>query len=213
MSFRLSLVVALAAAVLAVLLLGGTATRAAWTDSTGSESTTLTAGNLTAEITQSGPTSVPLGEARGIYPQQGSEGLIPGVQGQQWNYVLSNAPSSAVAADAALRLQGTPQNADEYEALRPFLQASVEVEGQPDPITVPAESFANTGFTYDVDLGARLEPGEDLQVTVTFSVPASVDGSPNLGATLNNMRSTSTTAQPIFTMANAVYLRQASDPS
>lgn len=213
MSTRLSVLAVVAAVVLAALLLGGTATRAAWTDSMESEITTLTAGSLSGQISQRGPTSVSLGEVPGVYPQEGSQGLIPGVQSQQWSYVLSNDPSSDVAADATLRLQGTPLNASDYEDLRPFLRATLEIEGQPDPISVPADSFGSTGFSFDVDLDARLEPGDELQVAVTLFVPASIEGYPNLAVTLNGLRSTSTAAYPIFTMTNAVYLRQVGDPS
>jgi hypothetical protein len=42
-----------------------------------------------------------------------------------------------------------------------------------------------------VDLDERLDPDEHIEVTLTFFIPASVEGEPNLALTLNSPRSPS----------------------
>ncbi|MGO2863618.1 MAG: SipW-dependent-type signal peptide-containing protein, partial [Brevibacterium sp.] len=58
MSARRAVFAAAAAAVAGALLLGGNVTYAAWSDSANSETTTITAGTLEAEIKLTGPSSV-----------------------------------------------------------------------------------------------------------------------------------------------------------
>lgn len=217
MSTRKGLAVAGVAAVAAALLLGGASTYTSWTDTTSSETTKITAGDLTAQIEQEGPASVKIepGPGPGVYPQAGSQGLIPGFQGQQWSYTLANSSNSAVAADAVLLLRGSPDDANEYAAFRPYLRATVQVEGQ-DPISVPVESFVEDGFAFDLDVGTRLQPGETVRATLKVYMPATVDSADgsttDVGFALRDLRSAGTDAHPVFTMENSVYLRQAGDP-
>lgn len=215
MSTRKGLTLAGVAVVAATLLLGGASTYASWTDTASSEATTITAGGLTAVIGQDGPDLVEIGESGpGVYPEGGSEGLIPGVQGQQWSYTLGNDAGSDVVADAVLLLRGSPYEANEYAALHPYLRATVQVEGQ-DPIDVPTESFTATGFAFDLDLGTRLQPGETVGATLTVYMPATIetaDGTTDVGFALRDLRSADTAAHPVLTMENSVYLRQAGDP-
>lgn len=215
MSFRNGLMAAGAALTGAALLLGGTSTFASWTDSTSSGTTTISAGTLSAGISQEGPVVVEVGEpSPGVFPGAESQGIIPGVQGQQWSYALANSGDSDVIADASLLLRGSPN--DDYWAFLPYLRATVQVEGQEDPIEVPTESFTESGFAFDLDLGTRLQPGETVGATLTIYMPATVNsangGTADVGFALRDLRSADRAAHPVITLENSVYLRQAGDP-
>lgn len=209
-----ALLTAGAAAALAALLLGGTATYASWSDSTDSgTTTTIAAGELTAEITQTGPKSVQYGtEATGIYPTAGSEGIIPGIQDQRWTYTLTNTSDSSVAAEATLRLRGEPVTHAGYSNFLGSLHGVVIVDSH--EIDIPASAFTEVGLSYDVDLGIRLNPGESSTVEFSLRVPQ-IGWSRSWGITrdlaegLQNTRSQSVAALPFFAMTNRVFLEQA----
>lgn len=217
MSTRKGLTIAGVAVVAAALLLGGASTYASWTDTTSSETTAITAGTLSAGLTQEGPTAVEIDgdPGPGVYPEDESQGMIPGAQGQQWSYTLENDASSDVVADAVLLLRGWPSDANEYGAFRPYLRATIQVDGQ-EPIEVPTESFTESGFAFDLDLGTRLQPGETVGATLTIYMPATVDspdgGTTNVGFALRDLRSADTAGHPVLTMENSVYLHQAGAP-
>lgn len=214
MTARISLVAATAAAGLVAVLVGGSATYAAWTATAEGGTATIIAGDLQAEITQSGPTTVRTGSSAGVYPVADSQGIIPGVQAQQWTYSLANVHESATGADATLRLRGDVRDVSDYTAIRPYLRGTVEVEGR--ELGLPESAFGPAGLDHDVDLGVSLAPGESVSVVLTLSMPASVTD-PN-GRTIDvavatqNHRSASTAHQPIFTMTNSVLLHQAAAP-
>lgn len=211
MTSRSAVLTAVAAAGVAVVLLGGTATYAAWSETVSSDTTSITAGELTAEIAQSGPTSVQTGTTSGVYRSGNSQGIIPGMQAQRWTYTVSNSTDSAVDAEATLRLRGGVRNADDYAAARGYLRGEVSVEGRVS--TVPPSSFGSGGLSHDVDLGTQLAPGESVSVTLTVSMPATVTDSQgrtvDVAVTLQNRRSASASSHPLFTMTNTLLLEQA----
>lgn len=214
MTSRSAVLTAVAAIAASVVLLGGGVTYAAWSDSASSDTTIVTAGDLTAEITQSGPTSVQRGSTNGVYPSGNSQGIIPGLQAQRWTYTVTNSSDSTVDAEATLRLRGGVRSADDYAAARGYLRGEVTVEGRSSP--VPSSSFGSGGLTHDVDLGTRLAPGQSIPVTLTVSMPATVADSQgrtvDVAVALQNRRSASTSAHPLFTMTNTLLLEQSATP-
>jgi alternate signal-mediated exported protein len=211
MSLRRAVLSAAAAAAAGVLLIGGGATYAAWSDSTESESTTITAGDLKADISQVGPSDVTYGSNPSIYPSKDSKGIIPGVQSQQWTYTVTNTKESAVPATGTLEITGSPSNADDYTAMRPYLRASTTIDGTKKDI--PTSAFTSGGFSHSVDLGKTLKPSDSVKITLDLSMPATVtDGTGkkiDVAVELINRRSANLDVQSIFTMKNLVRLKQA----
>lgn len=213
MSLRRAVFAAAGAAAAGALLISGGATYAAWSDSAESESTTITAGDLKAEISQSVPTDVPVGTNPSIYPSSGSKGIIPGVQAQRWAYTITNTEESAVPATGTLDITGSPSNADDYAAMRPYLRASTTIDGTKNDI--PTSAFTSGGFSHSVVLGKKLRPGDSVKITLDLSMPATVTDSASkkvdVAMELINRRSANLDVQSIFTMKNSVRLKQA-DP-
>src|SRR5699024_10652272 len=108
MSLRRAVFAAAAAAAAGALLIGGGATYAEWSDSAESESSTVTAGTLTAGIAQSGPANVSTGSNPNIVVPTGSKGIIPGVQAQRWTYTVTNSTKSATSAVGTVEVVGLP---------------------------------------------------------------------------------------------------------
>ena len=214
MSFRRAVFAAAAAAAAGALLIGGGATYAAWSDSAESESSTVTAGTLTAGIAQNGPTNVSTGSNPNIIVPTGSKGLIPGVQAQRWTYTVTNSAKSATAAVGALDIVGSPSNADDYAAMRTYLRASATIDGTKKDI--PNSAFSSSGFSHKIDLGKTLKPGDAATVTLDLSIPATATNSAgkkvDLAVELLNRRSANLDVQSIFTMRNSLQLKQAGKP-
>ena len=214
MSLRRAVLAAAAAAAAGALLIGGGATYAAWSDSTQPESTKITAGDLTAGITQKGPSDFKIGEDPSIVVAPGSRGIIPGAQAQRWTYTVVNSTKSATAATGAIDIAGTPSDVDDYEAVRHYLRASATIDGTTKD--VPITAFGKSGFSHSVDLGKKLSPGESATVTLDLSIPATaadpagktVDGA----AELLNRRSANLQTQNVFEMENSFRLKQAGTP-
>lgn len=214
MSLRRAVFAAAAAAAAGAMLIGGGATYAAWSDSAESESSTITAGTLTASIAQNGPTSVSTGSKPNIVVPAGSKGIIPGVQAQRWTYTVTNSTKSATAAVGTLDIAGTPSSADDYAAVRSYLRASASIDGTKTDI--PSSAFTSSGFSHKVDLGKTLKPGGTATVTLDLSMPASATNSAgktvDVAVELLNRRSASLDVQSIFTMRNSLQLKQAGKP-
>lgn len=211
MSLRRAVFAAAAAAAAGVLLIGGGATYAAWSDSAESESSTITAGTLTASIKLEGQSNLKTGTNPSIVPTSGSKGIIPGVQAQRWTYTVTNSAKSAAAATVVLEISGAPANSDAYAAMRPYLRASTTVEGTKKD--VPNSAFGSTGFSHSVDVGKTLSPNSSVTIMLDLSIPATVtDSSGNkvdVARELLNRRSATLDFQPVFTMKNSALLRQA----
>ncbi|WP_423058394.1 SipW-dependent-type signal peptide-containing protein [Brevibacterium linens] len=214
MSLRRAVFAAAAAAAAGALLIGGGATYAAWSDSAESETTKVTAGTLEADITQSGPTDVSIGTNPSIYPTSGSKGIIPGVQSQRWTYTVTNSNESATSATGTLDITGSPSNADDYAAMRPYLRASTSIDGTKKDIST--SSFTSTGFSHSVDLGKILKPNGSVKVTLELSMPATATNSAgkkvDVAVELLNRRSANLQVQSVFTMKNSVQLKQSDKP-
>lgn len=216
MSARRAVFAAAAAATAGALLLGGNATYAAWSDSAKSEKTTITAGTLAAEITQSDPASVAMGEgaSAGIFPGDNSKGIIPGAQGQRWTYTVTNSSKSAVTANVALKINGSVSNVTDYAAIRPYLKATTKVGATTTEI--PSSAFTASGFQHTVKLGDKLAPGKKATIELTLSMPATVTNSQgqkvDVAVELIKHRSATTDAQKIFTMENSASLSQVGQP-
>ena len=205
MSLRRAVFAGAAAAAAGALLIGGGATYAAWSDSAESESSTVTAGTLTAGIVQNGPTNV---------STTGSKGLIPGVQAQRWTYTVTNSAKSATAAVGTVDIVGSPSNDNDYAAMRPYLRASTTVDGTKKDI--PNSAFTSSGFSHKIDLGKTLKPGDAATVPLDLSIPATATNSAgkkvDLAVELLNRRSANLDVQSIFTMRNSLQLKQAGKP-
>lgn len=213
MSLRRAVFAAAAAAAAGVLLIGGGATYAAWSDSTESESTTITAGDLKAEISQVGPSDVTYGSNPSIYPSKDSQGIIPGVQAQRWSYTVTNLADSATSATSSLEIKGSiaKDAASDYAAIRPYLRAATKV-GNKNETAIPNEKFDVSGFTHSVDLDTTLAPGESVKVQLTVSMPATVTSqgqTVDVAREVISRRSTNTSVQSVFTMTNSAHLVQA----
>lgn len=208
---RRSLRAASAAAVGAVLLVGGGVTWAGWSDVSPGGTAVIRAGDLQVAVTQSGPAAVQLGDAPpgGVLPVAGSSGLIPGTQGQRWTYRVTNTGASAVPASATLRLRTASVSAD-YGAVRAYLRARVNA-GAGD-VEVPSAAFEAGGLSYDVPVPGVLQPGASATVTLVVYLPATVTvngRSVPVGMELRNLRSANLTPSRLFTMGNVALLRQA----
>lgn len=213
MSLRRAVLSAAAAAAAGALLIGGGATYAAWSDSTESESTTITAGDLKAEISQVGPSDVTYGSNPSIYPSKDSQGIIPGVQAQRWSYTVTNLADSATSATSSLEIKGSiaKDAASDYAAIRPYLRATTKV-GSQNAMTIPSNKFGDSGFTHSVDLNTTLAPGESVKVELTLSMPATVTSqgqTVDVARELISRRSANTNVKSVFTMTNSARLVQA----
>lgn len=211
MPVRRAILVAVAAATAGALLLGGNATYAAWSDSDSSERTTITAGDLRAEIAQTGPSAVKTGTSPGIYPTNGSRGIIPGIQAQRWTYTVTNSSDSDVAAGGTLEIKGSISSAADYAAILPYLRASATVAG--NARTIPNSAFTSTGFSHTIALGEPLKPGKTVNVELTISMPATITNSQgktvDVAVELLKYRSANTSTHQVFTMKNSAKLKQA----
>lgn len=205
-----SALIAVVAAVAAVTLIGGPSTQAHWTGTAGSGTTRIQAGTLTGSINQAGPTTFSVGTGSNVYvtQPQTAAGIIPGVQGQSWTYTLTNSSASATPAAAALQLKSSSVTGD-YAALRPYLQATVTVDGA-GTTAVPAAAFTAAGLTHTVDLPGTLRPGQSRTVTLRILVPMTDTAGTDIPQALRATRSTSASAPAaVFTMTNALALTQA----
>ncbi|WP_167854340.1 SipW-dependent-type signal peptide-containing protein [Brevibacterium sp. S111] len=214
MSLRRAVFAAAVSAAAGALLIGGGVTYAAWSDSAESESTTVQAGTLTATIAQKGPTNESTGSNPSIVVTSGSNGIIPGAQAQRWTYTVTNSANSATAATGTLDIAGTPSSTDDYAVMRPYLRASTTINGTKK--NIPDSAFSSSGFSYSVDLGKTLKPGDSLDIILDLSMPATATNSAgkkvDVAVELLNRRSANLDVQSIFTMKNSAQLKQAGKP-
>lgn len=211
MSARRAVLTAVVAATAGALLLGGNATYAAWSDSQRSGQSTITAGDLKVDISQTGPTAVDDGTNTSIYPVTGSRGIIPGEQSQRWTYTVTNSSASAVSADGTLEIAGAVSDPIDYTAVRPYLRASTTIGNTTTDI--PNSAFTADGFQYEVDLDTKLQPSKSVTIDLTISMPATITNSQgqnvDVAVELLKHRSANTSTHGIFTMENSANLTQA----
>lgn len=178
MSFspRRQVAAALAAAIIAVLMIGAGTTYAAWSDSQTGPPARILSGQLTVAVPPPAVTfetaaaaPAPAGvvvrmNPDGTYPA----GIVPGIQDQVLAYTVQNTGSARVPARLSLNLSASPVSAG-FGQLRPYLQLSAAVLSGPDPdaaVISPATPLALPAGTaaFTVPYIPRTPQGTDVVV-------------------------------------------------
>lgn len=201
------LVTAAAAAVAGLLLLVSAPGTSASLSDGASTTVVLRSGSLAGSLQQSGPATVVTGTSTAVVVPAGASGIVPGVQGQRWTYVVTNlgAESSTEPARVVLRLR-TSSVATPYAAVQPHLQVAWAQAGGATG-TVPPSALAVGGIDHAVELPGTLQPGQSTTITVTVGLPA-VSGTTELARSLDAVRSTTVDARTMLTFSNVVTLHQ-----
>lgn len=210
---RRPLLVAAAAALAGVLLLGGAVTQAKWGGTQLGQATVITSGGITGTVTA--PTigypvtgSVPTNTV----VRTGSQGMIPGQSAQTFTYTVTNtsvvtgatAPSS-LRAEITLVFASTVTSSVAYAAALPYLSVTSTVtKGATALGATTTGCVTAAGIACSPPLSARVSllPGESATVLVTFAL-AATGLSP-----LYPYRSSTTSVAGMFDFAPTVNLTQ-----
>lgn len=165
---------AITAAVLGALLIGGVPSYASFASSVNGAQLRILSGTLGATISAPsvGTASIATAPSR-VVVRPGTPGMVPGVQSQTLTYTVTNTGSARAPASASVRVLSTAvTDAAAWTAIRPSLQVTARIGSDP----AVAVATTATGIDATVTSTAAIQAGATTPVVLTFTLPASSGG-------------------------------------
>jgi hypothetical protein len=171
---RRAATVAITAAVLGVLLIGGVPTLASFAATSTGTALSITSGSLSGTVSAPvvGTAAIAAAPTR-VIVRPGTPGMVPGVQSQTLTYTVTNTGSARAPAAASVRVLSTAvTDSAAWGGIQPYLQVTAQIGSA---AAVPVTATAS-GIDVTVTSTAAIQPGASVPVVLTFTLPATSGG-------------------------------------